>query len=291
MTLGAQDGPVATAPLLEAVGVTKSYGPRRAFGARPAVLALDNVSLEVHVGDRLAIVGESGSGKSTLARLFLALEEPTAGEIRFEGATLDTRRRAGLARLRRAVQIVFQDPLGSLDPRMSIGQSVAEPLRALRIPGDHRARVDELLNAVGLSSAAGRRYPHQFSGGQRQRVAIARALAPHPRVLVADEAVSALDVSVRAQVLNLIDDLVDRFGLTLVFISHDLAVVRHLCTRVAVLYRGRLVEQGPAEQVYQDPQHPYTRALLNAVPRLGSPPPPPQLAPAATYAADRPAEG
>jgi peptide/nickel transport system ATP-binding protein len=155
---------------------------------------------------------------------------------------------------------------------MSIGESVAEPLRALHIPGDHRARVDELLNAVGLSSSAGRRYPHQFSGGQRQRVAIARALAPHPRVLVADEAVSALDVSVRAQVLNLIDDLVDRFGLTLVFISHDLAVVRHLCTRVAVLYRGRLVEQGAAEQIYESPSHPYTRALLQAVPRLGGRP-------------------
>jgi peptide/nickel transport system ATP-binding protein len=155
---------------------------------------------------------------------------------------------------------------------MSIGDSVAEPLRALHIAGDHRARVEELLNAVGLSSSAARRYPHQFSGGQRQRVAIARALAPRPRVLVADEAVSALDVSVRAQVLNLIDDLVDRFGLTLVFISHDLAVVRHLCTRVAVLYRGRLVEQGPAEQVYQDPRHPYTRALLQAVPRLATHP-------------------
>jgi peptide/nickel transport system ATP-binding protein len=252
------------------------------------VLALDNVSLGVYTGDRLAIVGESGSGKSTLARLFLALEEPTAGEICFEGIALDVHRRAALANLRRAVQIVFQDPMGSLDPRMSIGDSLAEPLRALRVPGDHRGRVDDLLNAVGLSSSAARRYPHQFSGGQRQRVAIARALAPHPRVLVADEAVSALDVSVRAQVLNLIDDLVDRFGLTLVFISHDLAVVRHLCTRVAVLYRGQLVEQGPSEQVYQDPRHPYTRALLQAVPRLGSPPPA-QPALAATYDSARPA--
>ena len=272
MTSGVPGGLNATAPLLEAVSLSKSYGPRRGAGARRAVQALDGVSLEVHPGDRLAIVGESGSGKSTLARLFLALEEPTAGEVRFEGATLDIRHRAGLADLRRAVQIVFQDPLGSLDPRMSIGDSVAEPLRALHIAGDHRARVEELLNAVGLSSSAARRYPHQFSGGQRQRVAIARALAPRPRVLVADEAVSALDVSVRAQVLNLIDDLVDRFGLTLVFISHDLAVVRHLCTRVAVLYRGRLVEQGPAEQVYQDPRHPYTRALLQAVPRLATHP-------------------
>jgi ABC-type glutathione transport system ATPase component len=269
MTMGEQVGLPTTSPLLEAVNVSKSYGPRRALGARHAVRALDNVTIEVNAGDRLAIVGESGSGKSTLARLFLALEEPTAGEVRFEGAKLDIRRKAALANLRRSVQIVFQDPLGSLDPRMSIGESVAEPLRALHVAGDHRARVDELLNAVGLTSSAARRYPHQFSGGQRQRVAIARALAPRPRVLVADEAVSALDVSVRAQVLNLIDDLVDRFGLTLVFISHDLAVVRHLCTRVAVLYRGRLVEQGPVEQIYRDPQHPYTRALLRAVPRLG----------------------
>jgi ABC-type glutathione transport system ATPase component len=268
------EGPVATVPLLEAVNVVKSYGTRHAFGGRQAVRALDGLSLAVHTGERLAIVGESGSGKSTLARLLLALEEPSAGEVRFEGVAVNVRRRHALAGLRRAVQIVFQDPLGSLDPRMSAGESIAEPLRSLRIPGDHRARVAELLAAVGLSSSAARRYPHQFSGGQRQRVAIARALAPGPRVLVADEAVSALDVSVRAQVLNLIDDLVERFGLTLVFISHDLAVVRHLCTRVAVLYRGRLVEDAGADEVYEAPSHPYTRALLDAVPRMGRAPGP-----------------
>jgi peptide/nickel transport system ATP-binding protein len=255
-------------PLLEAVDVVKAYRPRQVLGTREPVRALDGVSLAVHPGDRLAIVGESGSGKSTLARLLLALEAPTSGEVRFNGAAVDARRRATLTGLRHAVQIVFQDPLGSLDPRLTIGDSIAEPLRALRVPGDHRARVAELLTAVGLQETAARRYPHQFSGGQRQRVAIARALAPSPRVLVADEAVSALDVSVRAQVLNLLDDLVERLGLTLVFISHDLAVVRHLCTRVAVLYHGRLVEDASADEVYTAPSHPYTRALLDAVPRL-----------------------
>lgn len=260
-------------PLLEAVDVVKAYRRRQA-GTRRPVRALDGVSLAVHAGDRLAIVGESGSGKSTLARLLLALEAPTSGEIRFEGQPVSAHRRSSLTGLRRAVQIVFQDPLGSLDPRLTVGDSIAEPLRALRIRdqggsrGDHRARVAELLTAVGLPQSAARRYPHQFSGGQRQRIAIARALAPSPRVLVADEAVSALDVSVRAQVLNLLDDLVDRLGLTLVFISHDLAVVRHLCTRVAVLYRGTLVEDAAADEVYTAPSHPYTRSLLDAVPRL-----------------------
>jgi peptide/nickel transport system ATP-binding protein len=254
--------------VVEAVDVVKAYRPRRVLGGGAPVRALDGVSLAVHAGDRLAIVGESGSGKSTLARLLLALEAPTSGEVRFEGTAVAAQRRATLAGLRRAVQIVFQDPLGSLDPRMTAGASIAEPLRALGIPGDHRARVAELLAAVGLPETAARRYPHQFSGGQRQRIAIARALAPAPRVLVADEAVSALDVSVRAQILNLLDDLVERLGLTLVFISHDLAVVRHLCTRVAVLYRGRVVEDATADEVYTAPSHPYTRALLDAVPRL-----------------------
>jgi peptide/nickel transport system ATP-binding protein len=255
--------------VLEAAGLSKAYRSRRA-GASEPVWALRDVSLAVRPGERLGIVGESGSGKSTLARLLLALEAPTAGEVRFEGHPVSLRDRAGLFGLRRAVQIVFQDPMGSLDPRLRIGDSIAEPLRSLGVPGDHDARVGELLAAVGLPDAAARRYPHQFSGGQRQRIAIARALAPHPRVLVADEAVSALDVSVRAQVLNLIDELVDSFGLTLLFISHDLGVVRHLCTRVAVLYRGELVEDGEADRIYEQPSHPYTAALLAAVPRLAA---------------------
>lgn len=251
-------------PVLEAVEVTKRYGSRRG-----AVVALSNVSLAVHEGVRLGVVGESGSGKSTLARLLVALEPPDQGDIRFRGRSVVGRSRGELEELRRSVQIVFQDPFGSLDPRLRVGDTIAEPMRALRIPGDHRARVAELLEAVGLTPGAGRLYPHQFSGGQRQRIAIARALAPQPRVLIADEAVSALDVSVRAQVLNLIADIVDQLGLTLVFVSHDMAVVRHVCTEVLVLYRGEAVESGPVERVFTDPQHPYTASLLRAVPTLG----------------------
>ncbi|HTW99000.1 MAG TPA: ABC transporter ATP-binding protein [Acidimicrobiales bacterium] len=263
---GEAGGAAGHGAVLRAVGLSKAYRPRGFRGE--AVWALRDVSLAVPAGDRLGIVGESGSGKSTLARLLLALEEPTAGSVLFNGTPVSKHDRPLVAELRRSVQIVFQDPLGSLDPRMRIGDSIAEPLRALRIAGDHEARVAELLEAVGLPLRAARRYPHQFSGGQRQRIAIARAIAPHPRVLIADEAVSALDVSVRAQVLNLLDSLVEHFGLTLLFVSHDLGVVRHLCTRVAVLWQGRLVEDGPADEVYEQPRHAYTAGLLRAVPRL-----------------------
>jgi peptide/nickel transport system ATP-binding protein len=245
--------------ILEARDVSKSYG---------AVQALQGVSLGVERGEALGIVGESGSGKSTLARLLLALEQPTAGELLYDGDVVSGRRERELRELRRNVQVVFQDPLASLDPRMRIRTAISEPLRALEIPGDHRARVRELLEAVGLPGDAGDRYPHEFSGGQRQRIAIARALAPHPTVLIADEAVSALDVSVRAQVLNLLNRLIRELGLTLVFISHDMSVIRFMCTRVAVLYRGRLVEEGPTDEVYAAPQDDYTRELLLAVPHL-----------------------
>jgi peptide/nickel transport system ATP-binding protein len=245
--------------ILEAREVSKSYG---------AVQALQGVSLGVERGEALGIVGESGSGKSTLARLLLALEQPTAGELLYDGDVVSGRRERELRELRRNVQVVFQDPLASLDPRMRIRTAISEPLRALEIPGDHRARVRELLEAVGLPGDAGDRYPHEFSGGQRQRIAIARALAPHPTVLIADEAVSALDVSVRAQVLNLLNRLIGELGLTLVFISHDMSVIRFMCTRVAVLYRGRLVEEGPTDEVYAAPQDDYTRELLLAVPHL-----------------------
>lgn len=259
-----------TTPVLEVLGVTRRYRRRGPRGMRRRqVVALDGVSLDVWPGDRLGIVGESGSGKSTLARLLLALEDPDEGEVRFRGSPVRASCRAGLGALRRNVQIVFQDPLGSLDPRMRVGASIAEPLRSLGVEGDRDQRVAELLEAVGLPPGAARRYPHQLSGGQRQRVAIARALAPRPSVLVADEPVSSLDVSVRAQVLNLLDDLVERYGLTLVFISHDLGVVRHVADRVAVLYRGRIVEEGPADAVLGSPAHPYTQALLEAVPRVG----------------------
>jgi peptide/nickel transport system ATP-binding protein len=227
------------------------------------VRALDGVDIEVARGSRFGIVGESGSGKSTLARILLGLERPTAGTVEVDGKTVTGRRERDLRFLRETVQMVFQDPMSSLDPRMRVRDIVAEPLRDGA--GD---RVAELLAAVGLSAEAADRYPHQFSGGQRQRIAIARALAPRPSVLVADEAVSALDVSVRAQILNLLMDLTDRLGLTLIFVSHDLSVIRHLTDRVAVMRAGRIVETGPTAQVYAEPAHQYTRELLAAVPRL-----------------------
>ena len=257
-------------PICEVVDLVREYPlPRRRLtGPRPVVRALDGVTLAVAPGERLGIVGESGSGKSTLARLLLGLDRPTSGSVRFEGREIGGLAERDLRDVRRAVQIVFQDPMGSLDPRMTVRSIVAEPLAGLDVPGDHAARVVEVLDAVGLSAAAAERYPHQFSGGQRQRIAIARALAPHPRVLVADEAVSALDVSVRAQILNLLLDLVEELALTLVFVSHDLSVVRFLCERVAVLHQGRLVEEGPTESVWNEPQEAYTAALLAAVPTL-----------------------
>lgn len=236
------------------------------------VRAIDHIDLEVAAGQRLGIVGESGSGKSTLVRMMAALARPTSGEITFQGRSIVGRPEPELAWLRRGVQMVFQDPRSSLDPRMKVADIIAEPLRSRIWRGDERpdprGRVAELLDQVGLESSAARLYPHQFSGGQRQRIAIARALAPRPQVLIADEAVSALDVSVRAQVLNLITDLVVRHNLTLLFVSHDLAVVRHLCDFVVVLRAGRIVESGLIEQVYEAPQDPYTRQLLASVPRL-----------------------
>jgi peptide/nickel transport system ATP-binding protein len=268
-------------PVLEARGVSKVYRSRQGslFGERREVQALADVSVQVRRGESLGIGGESGSGKSTLARLLLALEQPSEGEILFEGSVVSGRPERELAGLRRSVQVVFQDPMSSLDPRMRTRVAISEPLRALKIPGDHRARVRELLDAVGLPPEAADRYPHEFSGGQRQRIAIARALAPGPEVLLADEAVSALDVSVRAQVLNLLNRLIGEFGLTLVFISHDLSVIRYMCRRVVVLYRGRIVESGETEEVYERPQHSYTQALLAAIPRIGEPlgEAPPQL--------------
>ncbi len=237
------------------------------------IRALRGVSLDVESGTRLGIVGESGSGKTTLVRLLAALDRPTSGSISFRGRPLGRRPR-DLAELRAGVQLVFQDPRSSLDPRMRIGTSITEPLRSplLRglpgVPGDAGERLVEVMSAVGLDPALAGRYPHELSGGQRQRVAIARALAPRPDVLIADEPVSALDVSVRAQVLNLLLRLVDEEGLTLLFVSHDLSVVRHLCDHVVVMRRGRIVERGPIAQVYDEPREAYTRALLAAIPRL-----------------------
>src|SRR5690606_1000990 len=208
----------------------------------------------------------SGSGKSTLLRLLCALDKPTSGSIRFGGQEITGLPERRLGFLRRSLQIVFQDPMSSLDPRMRVRDIVAEPLVALGEPVGNR--VTELLDEVGLPAAAAERYPHQFSGGQRQRIAIARALAPRPAVLVADEPVSALDVSVRGQILNLLADLVDEHGLTLVFVSHDLSVVRHVCETVAVMHHGEIVESGAVDDIWIEPRHPYTRALLAAVPTL-----------------------
>jgi peptide/nickel transport system ATP-binding protein len=256
--------------LIEARGLVREYAmPRSSLRRAPAsVRALRGVDLSVARGDRFGIVGESGSGKTTLARLLLALDQPQAGEVSFEGQPVSGRPERELRFLRRQAQIVFQDPLSSLDPRMRVREILLEPLRALDVPGDHRARIGELLEAVGLPANAASRYPHQFSGGQRQRVAIARALAPEPALLIADEPVSALDVPVRTQILDLLRELADGLGLTLIFISHDLSVVRYLCDRVAVMHDGLIVERGPVDEVYDAPQHAYTRALLAAVPTL-----------------------
>lgn len=245
----------------------------RIFGRGDGVRALDGVSLEVHAGQRLGIVGESGSGKSTLIRLMAGLDRPTSGVVSFEGQSISGLKEGRLGFLRAAVQLVFQDPRSSLNPRMTVGSIVTEPLRSRHVRGaldpvDAGARLREVLDAVDLPPDAASRYPHEFSGGQRQRIAIARALAPDPRVLIADEPVSALDVSVRAQVLNLLADLVAARGLTLIFVSHDLSVVRHLCDSVVVMRSGRIEEQGPAEQVFAQPSADYTRSLIAAIPRL-----------------------
>jgi peptide/nickel transport system ATP-binding protein len=273
------DAPPATVPagaaadrpvVVETRELVREYALPRTSLRRPAgcVHALRGIDLEVRQGDRFGIVGESGSGKSTLARLLVALDRPTAGSVRFEGEPISGRRERDLRELRRNAQIVFQDPLGSLDPRMRVRELLLEPLRSLAVPGDHGARVRELLTLVGLPADAATRYPHQFSGGQRQRIAIARALAPGPRLLVADEPVSALDVSLRAQVLDLLRTLTDELELTLVFISHDLAVVRYLCDRIAVMRDGEIVETGPTAGIFAAPQDPYTRALLASMPTL-----------------------
>jgi oligopeptide transport system ATP-binding protein len=258
--------------ILEMEDVARAFPVRDALGrARGAVRAVDGVSLAVEEGAVLAIVGESGCGKSTLGRLMLRLIEPDRGAIRFQGEDLRALSPAGLRRRRRDMQLIFQDPFASLDPRMTVEEAVAEPLRLHGIVprAKERERVAELLSRVGLRPELARRWPHEFSGGQRQRIAIARALASQPRLIVGDEPVSALDVSVQAQVVNLLQDLIHEFRLTFVLISHDLGVVRHIADRVAVMYLGRIVEEGPTGEVFRAPRHPYTRALLAAVPGQG----------------------
>jgi peptide/nickel transport system ATP-binding protein len=256
-------------PIVRVSGA-KKYFPVRAGWLRRAkfVRAVDDVSLDIKRGETLGLVGESGCGKSTLGRLVLRLDDPTGGEVLFEGVDLAGLEREALVGVRKKMQVIFQDPYSSLNPRMTVGQIIAEPIRVHRIlPRKEVAdRVAELLQVVGLFPYMALRYPHELSGGQRQRVGIARALAVEPRVIVCDEAVSALDVSIQGQVINLLEELQQRLGLTYLFIAHDLAVVRHISSKVAVMYLGRIVEYAPAEALFADPKHPYTRALLAAAP-------------------------
>ena len=255
-------------PIVTIREVSKVYRLRRKSLTDPAptISAVDKVSLEVHRGETLGIVGESGSGKSTLARLMMGLVKPTVGEIEVDGIPLSSK--SNLDRVRHVAQMVFQDPMSSLDPRMLVEDVVAEPLRALGIAGDHASMVRELLDAVSLPADSATRYPHEFSGGQRQRIAIARALAPGPRLLIADEPVSALDMSVQTRTLDLLDNLKQEFELTMVFISHDLSVIHEISDRVVVLDGGRIVESGSAGEVFSSPREQYTRDLLAAIPRL-----------------------
>ncbi len=259
--------------LVEVEHISKVYPQgESAFGggARGEVRAVDDVSLAIEQGETLGLVGESGSGKSTLGRLILRLIEHTAGVIRFGGRDLVSLSAIEMRRMRRDMQIIFQDPFGSLDPRMTVEEIVAEPFvvhERLSSPDRHR-RCAELMGAVGLDESALRRFAHEFSGGQRQRIGIARALALRPKFIVADEPVSALDVSVGAQIINLLSRLQREFGLTYLFISHSMPVVRYLSTRIAVMHRGRLVEMGSTEQITEAPAHPYTRTLLEATPEM-----------------------
>jgi ABC-type oligopeptide transport system ATPase subunit len=268
--------------LLEIKDLKTHFPIRAGVLQRPVgwVRAVDGVSFVINEGETVGLVGESGCGKTTLGRTILRLIEPTAGEIRFDGHDITTLDGADAKPFRRKAQMIFQDPYGSLNPRMTVGNIIAEPLRIHRLcatRSDERDRVAELLRAVGLAPEHRRRYPHEFSGGQRQRIGIARALAVQPRFIVCDEPVSALDVSVQAQIINLLQELQEKLNLTYLFIAHDLAVVEHISDRVLVMYYGKIVEEASATDIYSDPIHPYTKALLSAVPTIDPTTRPPRV--------------
>lgn len=266
-----QGGNRASGPLLEAVDVEKHYPITEGMLKNQVgtVKAVDGISLEVPRGETVGIVGESGCGKSTAATSMLRLEEPTGGEVRFDGENILNYDDKELKQFRRRAQMIFQDPSSSFDPRMSIGESVAEPLRIHGMSDRRRRRdiVENLLERVGLQASDADRYPHEFSGGQKQRVAVARALSVNPDLILADEPVSALDVSIQAEILSLLDSVQEEFGLSFLLISHDMGVIRQVCDRVNVMYLGEIVESGPTEAVFDDPEHPYTQALLSSIPQ------------------------
>jgi len=265
-------GALAAEPLVQVRDLVKHFPITRGVILQRrigAVRAVDGVSFDVRRGETLGIVGETGCGKSTTAKLIMRLFDVTSGEVRFDGQDITELRGAGLKAIRREMQMIFQDPYSSLNPRKTVGSIIGEPYaihRLKREKGERKRAVQELMETVGLNPEHYNRYPHEFSGGQRQRIGVARALALRPKLLIADEPVSALDVSIQAQVLNLLRDMQRRFGLTLIFIAHDLSVVRHMCDRVAVMYLGKIVEIGPGDDLYAFPRHPYTGALLSAVP-------------------------
>ena len=257
-------------PVIEVNGLMRSYGGGRTLLGRekPVIHAINDVSFQIAEGETLGLVGESGSGKSTTGRAVLHLERPDAGSVRFRGTELSTLGQQGLKPYRKHMQMIFQDPYSALNPRMKVGRFVGEPLVVHGVDSGSslQDRVAELFKLVGLDPSFMSRYPHEFSGGQRQRINIARAIALQPGFIVADEPITALDVSIQAQIVNLFQDLQDQLGLAYLFIAHDLSMVRYLCQRVAVMLRGRIVEMAPTEQIFADPRHPYTRSLLAAIP-------------------------